>query len=161
MEKTVDENQTRGQTSFRNGYSTFDHLKKSIEKCKEFNIPLCVGYIDFKQAFDSTEFKAIFKASTTKGKDATIVTILEDTYTGAAAKEHTDNQFTRKIPIHRGVSQNDPISSNLFTATIREVFKHFQREGIHVGEQPSDLRLADGVTLTTESVKGMEIDQTS
>ena len=51
------------------------------------------------------------------------------------------------------MSQDDPISSNLFTATIREVFEHFQREGINVSEKPSDLRLADGVALATESIR--------
>ena len=51
MEKVLDENQPREQAGLRNGYSTADHLQtinQLIEKCNEFNRPLCIGYIDYE-----------------------------------------------------------------------------------------------------------------
>ena len=65
MERVLDESQPREQAGFRKGYSTVDHLQtinQLIEKCNEFNRPLCIGYIDYEKAFDSIEHKAIFKA---------------------------------------------------------------------------------------------------
>ena len=83
----------------------------------------------------------------------------EDTYAGATARVHIDSQVSEEIPILRGVRQGDPISSTLFTATIKEVVKNFQQEenGINIdGEKLWDLRFADDVALTTEDVKDME-----
>ena len=162
MERVLTENQPRDQAGFRKGYSTVDHLQtinKLIEKCNEFNRPLCIGYIDYEKAFDSIEHKAIFKALRSTGIHETYITILEDTYTGATARVHMDSQVSEEIPIPRGVRQGDPISPKLFTATIQEVFKNAQLEekGINIdGEKLSNLRFADDVALTTEDVRDRE-----
>ena len=55
--------------------------------------------------------------------------------------------------------QRDPISPNVFTATIQEVFKNAQLEekGIKKrGRKLLDLRFADDVAQTTEDVKDIE-----
>ena len=60
----------------------------------------------------------------------------------------------------RGVRQGDPISPKLFTATIEQIFKNSELNprGIDIdGEKLADLRFADDVALTTNSVKDMEI----
>ena len=70
-----------------------------------------------------------------------------------------DNQISEKIPILRSARQGDPISPNLFTTTVQQVFKNDQLEnkGINIdGEKLSDLRCADGVALKTEGIKDME-----
>ena len=70
-----------------------------------------------------------------------------------------DNQASEKVPILRGVSQEDPVSLKLFIATIQEVFENAQLEerGINIdGEKLSDLRFAHGVAQATEGVKEME-----
>ena len=70
-----------------------------------------------------------------------------------------DNQVSEETPIPRGVSQGDPISPKLFTATIQEVFKNAQLEekGINIdGEKLSNLRFADDVAVTTEDVTDTE-----
>ena len=93
------------------------------------------------------------------GINETSVIILKDTYTGATARIHIDNQVSEEIPILRGVRQGDPISPKLFTTTIQEVFKNAELEekGINTdGEKLSNLRFADDVALTTEDVKDIE-----
>ena len=88
-----------------------------------------------------------------------IITILEDTFTGATARVHLDSQVSEEIPILRGMRQGDSVSPKLFTATIQEVFKTAQLEekGINIdGEKLSNLTFADDVALTTEDVKDME-----
>uniref|UniRef100_A0A914PPJ6 Reverse transcriptase domain-containing protein n=1 Tax=Panagrolaimus davidi TaxID=227884 RepID=A0A914PPJ6_9BILA len=53
------------QAGFRKCYSTVDHiysLNQVFEKCREYNMPLYVVFIDFKKAFDSVELPAIWEA---------------------------------------------------------------------------------------------------
>ena len=81
----------------------------------------------------------------TVGINETFVTVLEDVYTGAAARVDMDNQVAEKIPILTGVRQGYPVSPKLFPATIH-VFKYAQLEakGINIdGEELLDLRFAD------------------
>ena len=43
LEKKLDENQPKEQAGFRSKYSTTDH----IENCREYNLPLCVAFVDY------------------------------------------------------------------------------------------------------------------
>ena len=126
MERVLDENQPREQAGFRKGYSTVDHLQtinQLIEKCKEFNRPLCIGYIDYEKAFDSIEHKAIFKALRSIGINETYITILEDIYTGATARVHMDSQVSEEIPIPRRVRQEDNFPPNYSQQQFRGCLK--------------------------------------
>ena len=65
LESILDDSQPREQAGFRKGCSTTDHLQtinQIIEKCNEFNKPLCISFIDYEKAFDSVEHEAILKA---------------------------------------------------------------------------------------------------
>ena len=56
LEKKLDENQPREQAVIRSKYSTTDHIhaiNQLKEKCREYNIPLCVAFVDCEKAFDS------------------------------------------------------------------------------------------------------------
>ena len=62
LEKKLDENQPREQAGFRSKYSTTDHIhaiNQLKEKCREYNIPLCVAFVDYEKAFDSVQTHAI------------------------------------------------------------------------------------------------------
>ncbi len=58
VEKKLDENQpTEEQAGFRSKYSTTDHthaINQLKEKCRECNILLCVAFVDYEKAFDSS-----------------------------------------------------------------------------------------------------------
>ena len=163
MESILDANQPREQAGFRKGYSTTDHLQsinQIIEKCNEFNLPLCIAYIDYEKAFDSVEHDVIFKALRNTGINEAYINIIEYIYTDATAKVHIEKQMSDEIKILRGVRQGDPISPKLFTASIEEAFKNceLEKRGIDIdGEKLTDLRFADDVALTTNSVEDMEV----
>ena len=55
LEKTLDENQARVQAGFRSRYQTTDHTRvvNQLEKCREYNIPLCIASVDYEKNFDS------------------------------------------------------------------------------------------------------------
>ena len=58
IERTLNENQPREQAGFRKGYQTTDRLQalnQIIEKSNEYNLPLCIGFIDYEKAFDTVE----------------------------------------------------------------------------------------------------------
>ncbi|GFO28269.1 endonuclease-reverse transcriptase [Plakobranchus ocellatus] len=161
MERILDENQPRDQAGFRKGYSTTDHiytLNQVIEKSNEYNLPLCVGFIDYEKAFDSVEHFAIFDALRKININETYVTILENIYRNASAKVHIDNLESEPFPIHRGVRQGDPVSPKLFTAAIEMIFRKADLEhGLNVdGETLTNLRFADDVALVTEKVENIE-----
>ena len=62
LEKKLGENQPRAQAGFWSKYSTTDHMhaiNQLEEKCREYNIPLCVTFVDYEKAFDSVQTHVI------------------------------------------------------------------------------------------------------
>ena len=158
IERSLDENQPRDQAGFRKGYSTTDHLQalnQIIEKSNEYNLPLCIGFIDYEKAFDTVEHFAIFEALRKTNVNETYINILQNIYNQATARVHLDKLVFTEFPIHRGVRQGDPLSPKLFTAVMEEVFKKADiSEGVHVdGENLTNLRFADDVALFNETTK--------
>lgn len=52
----MDGNQTREQARYRSGYSTNDHMRclsQLTVKHQEYQIPLCLTFIDYEKAFYS------------------------------------------------------------------------------------------------------------
>ena len=142
-------------------YSTVDHLQalnQVIEKSEEYQLPLVIGLIDYEKAFDSIEHFSIFEALRKINVNETYVKILENIYKGATARVHLDNHVSEPFAIERGVPQEDPISPNLFTAVIEEIFKKADLDkGINIdGERLQNLRFADDVALFTKTTKEME-----
>ena len=83
IERTLDENQPREQAGFRKGYSTTDHLQalnQIIEKSNEYNLPLCIGFINYEKAFDTVEHFAIFEALRKTNVNETYINILQNIY---------------------------------------------------------------------------------
>ena len=155
IERTLDENQPREQAGFRKDYSTTDHLQASnqiIEKSNEYNLPLCIAFIDYKKGFDTVEYFAIFEALRKTNINETYINILRNIYSQTTARILLDKLVSDEFPIQRGVRQGDPLSPKLFTAVMEKAFKKADiPEGINVdGENPTNLRFADDVTLFNE-----------
>ena len=80
-ETTVDENQPRKQAGFRSKYSTTDHIhaiNQLEEKCREYNIPLCVAFVDYEKAFDSVQTQALLTSLQEQGIEYVYIEILKD-----------------------------------------------------------------------------------
>lgn len=158
---TLDRNQPREQAGFRGGFSTTDHLQsvnQLIEKSNEYQLNLCLGFVDYQKAFDSIEHKDMFDALRNIGIEEGYICILEDIYTDATARIHIEKDVSKEVKIERGVRQGDTLSPKIFTAALEEVFKksNLEEKGINIdGEQLTDLRFADDVALATTSVQDM------
>ena len=161
IERTLDENQPREQAGFRKGCSTTDHLQalnQLIEKSNEYNLPLCIGFIDYEKAFDTVEHVAVFEALRKTNVNETYKNILQSIYNQATARVDLGKLVSDEFPIYRGARQGDPLSPKLFTAVMEEVFKKGGiSKGINVdGENLTNLQFADNVALFNETTKQME-----
>ena len=70
LEKKLGENQPREQAGFRSKYSTTDRIhaiNQLKEKCREYNIPLWVAFVDYERAFDSIQTQAILTSLQEQG----------------------------------------------------------------------------------------------
>ena len=84
LEKKLDENQPREQAGFRSKYSTTDHIhaiNQLKEKCCEYNIPLCVAFVDYEKAFDSVQTQAILTSLQEQGIEDVYIEIMSSMYT--------------------------------------------------------------------------------
>ena len=80
LEKKLDENQPREQAGFRSKYSTTDHIhaiNQLKEKCREYNIPLCVAFVDYEKAFDSVQSHVILTSLQKQGIEDAYIEILK------------------------------------------------------------------------------------
>ena len=70
LEKKLDENQPIEQAGFRSKYSTTAHIhaiNQLKQKCREYNIPLCVAFVDYEKVFDSVQTQAILTSLQEQG----------------------------------------------------------------------------------------------
>ena len=112
LEKKVDENQPREQAGFRSKYSTTDHIhaiNQLKEKCREYNIPLCVAFVDYEKAFDSVQTQAILASLQEQGIEDVDIEILKDIYTDNSVTVHLHKE-SEKIRIKRGVRQGNHLA---------------------------------------------------
>ena len=68
-------------------------------------------------------------------------------------------KFGEKIPIQKGVRQDDAIFPKLFTVVLEEVFKNLEWEaaGIQInGENLNNLKFADDIVLMRESTDELQ-----
>ena len=94
LEKKLDENQPREQPGFRSKYSTTDHIhaiNQLKQKCREYNVPLCVALVDYEKAFDSVQTQAILTSLQEQGIESVYIEIMKDI--------HTDNSVT--VHLHK------------------------------------------------------------
>ena len=162
LEKKLDENQPREQARFGIKYSTTDHIhaiKELKEKCREYNIQLCVSFVDYEKAFDSLQTQAILTSLQEQGRedhrnperymyiytDSSVIVLL-----------HKESE---KIRIKRGVRQGDTISPKLFTATLESIFRrlNWENKGVTIdGEFLLNLRFDDDIFLCTETSQELQ-----
>lgn len=160
----IDKKQPIEQAGFMKGFSTIDHLhtlSQIIEKHKEFQLPLYIGLIDFKKAFDSITHPSIWQALCNQDIPKCYIQVIKKIYEKSTARVKTD-KMGRKIQINRGVRQGDPMSPKLFLAVLEEIFKNLKwkerKKGIKIeGKYLSNLRFADDLVILANSATELRI----
>ncbi|CAG9136621.1 unnamed protein product [Plutella xylostella] len=159
LEQRLDDFQPPEQAGFRKGYSTIDHihtLRQVIQKTEEYNLPLCLAFVDYEKAFDSIELWAMLQSLQRCHIDYRYIEVLRYMYNAATMSVRLHEQSTKPIQLQRGVRQGDVISPKLFTCALEDVFKlvEWKRLGINVnGEYISHLRFADDIVIMAETLE--------
>ncbi|XP_023931700.1 uncharacterized protein LOC106162426 [Lingula anatina] len=123
LTRQLDEAQPKEQAGFRGQYTTTDHMhtvNQLKEKCLEYNIPLCVAFVDYEKAFNSVETQYILASLQDLGIEDGYIDVLRDIYTDSSVTVKL-HKTTNKIRIKKGVRQGDTISPKLFTAALERL----------------------------------------
>ncbi|PZC78256.1 hypothetical protein B5X24_HaOG202328 [Helicoverpa armigera] len=161
----LDQHQPIEQAGFRPSFSTTDHLftlNQIIEKYNEYHKPLYLAFVDYSKAFDSLKHTAIFTSLRAQNVNETYIKLLELIYRASTASVKLLSPGPT-FHIEKGVKQGDPLSPNLFTCTLEEVFKKltvpWTSKGIAIGSKRlTNLRFADDIVLfasTSEELQQM------
>ncbi|VDP18039.1 unnamed protein product [Heligmosomoides polygyrus] len=137
------------QTGFRIGFRTIIHtIAKLIEMSRK---PLCLAFIDLKNALDSVETDAVFEALLTHGVPTQYIS------PSRAVQKIHDQDLTilqRRLRMG-GVQQGDTISPKLFNATLEKVMLELEWEdmGVKVDDrQLHQICFAGDIVLITPSI---------
>ncbi|KAL1447418.1 hypothetical protein WDU94_003530 [Cyamophila willieti] len=161
IEDVLERSQSKEQAGFRRNFSTLDHIqtvRELIERHIEFEMPLCLAFVDFEKAFDSVKTSAVIKSLEEGGVESTYINVLNTIYNSASATIEIHNQ-TAKINLEKGVRQGDTISPKLFIAVLEMVFKklNWENKGILINnEYLNHLRFADDIVVMSNNTKELE-----
>ncbi|MEG7522580.1 MAG: reverse transcriptase domain-containing protein, partial [Chromatiales bacterium] len=101
----------------------------------EYNIPLCIAFVDYEKAFDSVQTQTVLTTLQEQGIEDVYVQLLKDIYTNSSMTVNLHKEINK---IRRGVPQGDTISPKLTWET----------RGLRIdGEYLSHLRLADDIFI--------------
>ncbi|KAK6734925.1 hypothetical protein RB195_018242 [Necator americanus] len=134
IEKVFNEGQPCEQAGFGKGFSAIDHIhtvSKLIEVSREYNMPLCLTFIDLRKAFDSIETEEIMEALDNQGAPTQYIKRLRELYSNFSTGI---SPFYKKaiIDMKKGVRQGDTISSNIFTATLENAMQKLEWDDMGV-----------------------------
>ena len=138
-----------------------DHLRamhQLIEKCAEYNISLCLAYVNNCKPFDLVEIPAVLEVIQHNGVDPMNINILKHIYQNTTSFIIL-HKVSEPFKQEKEVRQADCISPKLFTACLEQIFRklNWEEMGIKIdGEMFNNLRLADDIVLASENPKELQ-----
>lgn len=158
LKEYAEQNLSDYQCGFRPNRSTTDHIftiRRSMEKCMEYNTDLHMLFVDFKQAFDSinrAKICEIFEELKIPRKLTRLVTMtLKDT----KAKVLIQSTMTEDFEIKRGVKQGDELSTTIFNLILHHAIKDLHNGGHIMNRSYQILAYADDVTIMARSSRSL------
>ncbi|EPB72885.1 reverse transcriptase [Ancylostoma ceylanicum] len=128
------------------------------EKSKEYNFPVYVALIDYKKAFDSLEWNAVWTALGRRGIHPELIEMLRKLYESSSTSVLV-NAHPVPVTIRRGIKQGDTMSPKLFNATLQMVLESIDWRtcGLRIGGKIlSSLEYADDVALLASTRSMLE-----
>ncbi|GBP48908.1 Retrovirus-related Pol polyprotein from type-2 retrotransposable element R2DM; Endonuclease [Eumeta japonica] len=150
------------QAGFRKGFSTIDHihtLELIIEKYRERQRPLYLGFIDYQKAFDSVTHDSIWQSLKELEVDEVYIKVIRNIYSNSIGRIKLET-LGPSFPIERGVRQGDPLSPIIFIAILEVVINklNWSKRGIFIRDSYlSHLRFADDLVILSESSSQLQL----
>ena len=146
------------QSGFVKGKGTREqitNLRIIMEKCREYNIPLYMCFIDYAKAFDCVCHQLLWKDMHQMGFPVHIIKLLEHLYSNQEAAVKTNCGTSEWFAIERGVRQGcivSPALFNIYSESIMREATENSSAGIKIGGRTiNNLRYADDTTLLCET----------
>jgi len=117
------------QSGFRRDRSIMDHifaLRSILGKCYEYNITLHQLFIDFKQAYDSTNRQKLILMLEEFKIPRKLINLIGMTLRNTTGGVKVQNMMTEEFAINKGTRQGDALSTQLFNVVLEEVMRHIQ-----------------------------------
>ena len=161
MHRSLEFNQPVEQAGFRRTYSTVEHLhtiKQLIDKAYGYRNHLYLVFVDFRKAYDTIEWDAVWNSLQQHGADQLYVEMLRKIYTQAGCKIKVHEDLV-DVDIKRGVRQGCVLSPLLFNAVLEDIFRRLIWDdlGFNInGRKLNHLRYADDVVLVGKSLRAVQ-----
>ena len=162
LRDVVDSKLREEQAGFRPKRSCAEQifiLRRIIEKCNEYQVPIAISYIDFSKAFDSIHRPSLSKVLLSYGIPLKIVKAIEQIYTGSRCSIRTEDGLSDWFQVLTGVRQGCILSPLLFAVAIDWVMKQVTgNKGIDWVENQklSDLDFADDIAALSYNTQDLQ-----
>ena len=93
-------------------------MKQILEKCYEFDVDIHMLFIDFKQAFDSINKKALLESLSRLGVPDKLINLIKATITNIKGRAMIQGTYSEEFEIQKGVKQGDSLSATLFNLAL-------------------------------------------
>jgi hypothetical protein len=114
------------QKSARPSEGCYEHaflLKSIVDDARRQPRPLCLAWLDIRNAFGSVPHSAMLTTLTHMGFPPDLIAMIGNVYTGATTEIVTPLGKTPSIPIHSGVKQGCPLSAILFNLAVELIIR--------------------------------------
>lgn len=146
------------QASFVLGRGTREqilNLRQIMEKSREFNISICLCFIDYKKAFDCIRWQNLWHILDEMGVSCHLITLIKALYDNNIGYVRVENGLTDPFKVGKGVRQGclfSPILFNIYGEWIIGKALENWTGGITInGIKINNLCYADDTTLITPS----------
>ena len=113
----------------------------------EFNVDLCVCFIDYSKAFDCVSHSTLWETLRDMGFPSNEVNLMKELYKGQQSAVQTICGTTEWFSVKRGVRKGLILSHYLFNIYTESIMSnHFKECNIH-GHKLSNFRFADDTVL--------------
>lgn len=144
------------QCGFRENRSVNDQifiLKQIMNSSHEYELPLCLLFIDFKQAYDRVKRGRLFEVMETFGIPSKIINLVKLSLECTKCKILLDGKISDGFDINRGLRQGDPLSPILFNLILERIMRDskIRTKGLIYHHKHQCMAYADDIVLVTRS----------
>ncbi|GFR96331.1 retrovirus-related Pol polyprotein from type-1 retrotransposable element R2 [Elysia marginata] len=131
LEKNIEEEVSQTQAGFRRNRGTRDqifNLRMIIEKCRESNTELHLGFIDYTKAFDCVSHHKMIETLKQYNCHFKIINLIKNLYQNHVEAVRMENGNTEWFQVKGGVRQGCILSPALFSLYTESIMRDVEAE---------------------------------